>query len=424
MKSRLLLAFFAAISLQGADPIALDPILTAGPLKFTRANLDLARARLGFQWMGEDRNEARFEGGRYSLFSTMPLVEARMDFAGNHMNKATFLLYSRGDTGVIPESEFQGIVDKAREGMEKTLGLAATFRGREKEGVVATNGYTWTKDTGFYALEYSSSGNRGDFVPEFIRIVLTPPAGALSLQEEMNIKQKSGSTRPEEAVERLPNGDVFVKGVPMVDQGDKGYCVVATAERLFKYYGIPADQHEMAQLAKSSATGGTNPDRMMEELKPMQTRLKFRLRDLIRLEWKDFLGLVEDHNRSAKKNNKSLMPNPEATRLLSLAGADAEILSEVRAKQAGASRFERYVVEFTEKGIPLMWSLQLGIFPEKGVPQEGGGHMRMIIGFNAKSREVLYSDSWGVGHELKRMPIDHAWAVTCGVYAMEPLSRN
>ena len=57
-------------------------------------------------------------------------------------------------------------------------------------------------------------------------------------------------------VKKLPNGDVLLETVPMVDQGQKGYCVVATAERVMRYYGVQVDEHELAELANSSATAG------------------------------------------------------------------------------------------------------------------------------------------------------------------------
>ncbi|MFT4176546.1 MAG: hypothetical protein QM627_07800 [Luteolibacter sp.] len=46
--------------------------------------------------------------------------------------------------------------------------------------------------------------------------------------------------------------------------------------------------------------------------------------------------------------------------------------------------------------------------------------MRLMIGYNSQSEEVLYSDSWGAGHELKRMPLKHAYQATQGVFVMSP----
>ena len=47
-------------------------------------------------------------------------------------------------------------------------------------------------------------------------------------------------------------------------------------------------------------------------------------------------------------------------------------------------------------------------------------HIRLIIGYNAKTQEVLYSDSWGMGHTLKRLPIADAWAMTFGLTVLKP----
>jgi hypothetical protein len=47
--------------------------------------------------------------------------------------------------------------------------------------------------------------------------------------------------------------------------------------------------------------------------------------------------------------------------------------------------------------------------------------MRLIIGYNAKTSELLYSDSWGAEHALKRMPMDEACAMTTGMYYIEPM---
>ncbi len=49
-----------------------------------------------------------------------------------------------------------------------------------------------------------------------------------------------------------------------------------------------------------------------------------------------------------------------------------------------------------------------------------GGHMRMIIGYNDKAKDLLYTDTWGAGHELKRMPLTEGWTITLGLYSLQP----
>jgi hypothetical protein len=68
-------------------------------------------------------------------------------------------------------------------------------------------------------------------------------------------------------VERLAGGDVKLKDLPMASQGEKGYCVVASVERVLRYYGTTVDQHELAQVANSDAIAGTSMDAMLASLK-------------------------------------------------------------------------------------------------------------------------------------------------------------
>ena len=75
----------------------------------------------------------------------------------------------------------------------------------------------------------------------------------------------------------------------------------------------------------------------------------------------------------------------------------------------------------TDKGTPLLWTVHLGIIEDKNLPQSSGGHMRLIIGYNAKTNDILFTDSWGAGHELKRMSAVDAWTITTGLMKIEPL---
>ena len=101
---------------------------------------------------------------------------------------------------------------------------------------------------------------------------------------------------------------------------------------------------------------------------------------------------------------------------------DTEVLKEAKTKDsANVTRFQRNVQSNIDEGTPLLWSVQLGKFPERGIPQRGGGHMRLIIGYNTKTNEVIFTDSWGAGHEVKRMPMINAFVITTGLTVMEPV---
>ena len=90
--------------------------------------------------------------------------------------------------------------------------------------------------------------------------------------------------------------------------------------------------------------------------------------------------------------------------------------------KADLNCFQREVARSVDSGVPLLWSVHLGIVPEKPeLPQANGGHMRLIIGYNTKTQEILYTDSWGEGHELKHMKADDAWTITSTLLVIEPI---
>jgi hypothetical protein len=82
-------------------------------------------------------------------------------------------------------------------------------------------------------------------------------------------------------VTKKPDGDVLYRGVPMVDQGQKGYCVAASCQRLFEYMRIPCDQHEMAKLVSVDADSGANVFDMQKSLAKIDSAFKVTFKPLV-----------------------------------------------------------------------------------------------------------------------------------------------
>ena len=160
-------------------------------------------------------------------------------------------------------------------------------------------------------------------------------------------------------------------------------------------------------------------------MKKLSARLKVRVRELEKVDVRDILGLVKDYNRIAKRDHASLIPDPGSSIDVPAiyAAMQPAVLKEARThNKSDLARFQRTAQMHIDQGIPLLWSVQLGMVAEPGLPQASGGHMRIIIGYNSKTQEILYSDSWGAGHELKRMKADDAWTITTALMSIEPLS--
>ena len=163
-------------------------------------------------------------------------------------------------------------------------------------------------------------------------------------------------------VERRKNGDVIIQNIPMINQGPKGYCVPATWERYLRYVNIPADMYLLALAAQTDIGGGTSPSLMIEAT-----------------------GNIL-HSYGRKMGDCGTKP-------------EIDTLSK-----------------YIDQGIPVMWTListpyfqkranyntakRNGIDsepPKSGQAEdtEQGGHICLIIGYNAQTKEIAISDSWG-----------------------------
>jgi hypothetical protein len=166
--------------------------------------------------------------------------------------------------------------------------------------------------------------------------------------------------------------------------------VVATTQRLLEYYGIPADQHQIAQVAGSDAKTGTNSLSMSEALGKIDYRFKTRFK----------IHAMGYENRLVQVNEREMTVGRDFPQ----------------------SQFEKVIQKSIDDGVPLLWGLTLGEYPEEPPisKQQSGGHMRMIIGYNNSTRRVIFTDSWGAGHEMKRMAYDDAYHASNGLFTMTP----
>ena len=91
---------------------------------------------------------------------------------------------------------------------------------------------------------------------EFISIdLLSYTEQTRTSAHEFEIKELKAILK--ESVLETPDGHLVIANIPMICQGDKGYCAPATLARILQYYGYPVSLHSLSELAETSATGGT-----------------------------------------------------------------------------------------------------------------------------------------------------------------------
>lgn len=267
---------------------------------------------------------------------------------------------------------------------------------------------------------------------DFVRLTVMP-RGGVGAAESSAAKRpqgKAGKQKIQSNVTKSPNGDVFIDNVPMVDQGQKGYCAAAVSERVLRYYGNAIDEHEIAQQAGTTAEGGTSVSAMKRVITAVGEKNGLGYQEIVSMTSGGVAGLEEEiakYNKAAKLEKKRELTLREFMQGNSIdvgqmrQAMEPKVIYRMRTKDSRLKKFSAGVRQQVNAGIPVFWGVTLGIFPERGVnPQTSGGHMRLIIGYNDKKKEILYTDTWGEGHELKRMPEDWAFAITHDAFFLKP----
>ena len=358
-----------------------------------------------FVWLTKDRTRAKLSRYRFSnvqiqlsLFEkAIPIDEVTVDFENGKMSVVSFSLFSRGDSARISPEDFDERFLLCGQKIGKLLEAKPQSRKADPKQGMPIAGFFWESKKGLALLTHNEGARKGEETPAFLRLRLANPYGKGPLVQAMRNKRGGCAVKLSQLkgrVTRDQDGNVFIPSLPMVDQGSKGYCVVASAQRVFEYYGVGIDMHQIAEIAGSDPSKGTSSYQMARELDEIDYRFKTRLEVCAMMSTRKKLAKIKQSSKGYR------------------VGDDVEL-----------DDFAKDVKDSIDEGVPLLWALELGLFPETPnlTPQTGGGHMRTIIGYNDAEQLVVFSDSWGAGHEFKTMSFEHAYKATTGLFRLKPI---
>ncbi len=387
----------------------------------------------GFAFASQKRDIVNCMGRGNCTWYGIDVWEARIYYGADGAKSVELSLYNRGD-------DRDGEAMNAKELKELLVKVAAKAEpkgtiGRNPKKVKLRNGgfqYTksWDKGANLVELDWGVDGaKKKDLTADFVRVTITPKGAKKSKSKPKRAFGAAGKAKVKSHVKKNADGDVWIDGVPMVDQGQKGYCAAATSERVLRYYGHDIDEHEIAQSAGTTAEGGTSISEMVETVKVVGSKCRLGFSSIVSM-----VGDIGDIERDLKKYNEAAKSEGAPELSLEqftmgnsimvgqlLEAMKPKVVKKMRTKDSRYKKFLAGVKTQVDQGIPIFWGVMLGMFPEPGLPQASGGHMRLIIGYNEKTNEILYTDSWGAGHELKRMPEDWAFAITHEAFFLKPL---
>ena len=395
-------------------------------------------AKEGFCFASEDREIVNCLKHDTCTWNGLKVWESRVHFDKSgeeeRVAKIELSLYNKGDAGVSVmnvselKSEIAEIEKILAPGVKKFDPVKTTLRNGSVRYSLEFKKGDFPAELVWGLSAADASKNRA---VEYLRLTVTSAAGGAVKRGSVAKKPagKGSKGKIKDNVTKSPNGDVFIDGVPMVDQGQKGYCAAAVSERVLRYYGSDVDEHEIAQQAGTSAEGGTSVSAMKDVVRSVGAKNGLGYQEVVSMT--AGLGDLEEeldrYNKAAKLEKKPSISMASFTHgnMIDVGAIrqamDPKVVYRMRLKDPKYKKFSAGIRQQVNVGIPVFWGVTLGLFPERGVnPQTSGGHMRLIIGYNDKKKEILYTDTWGEGHELKRMPEDWAFAITHDAFFLKP----
>jgi hypothetical protein len=400
----------------------------------TTNNFGAAVGGGGFFWVNKEQTTAR--GGEDVLlrFLDQRVWEALVQFEGGRVSRVDISFFNHGDAGDLSAKAFTTLLDKISAGLSNWTGAVAAplpdVLGPARSKIQRQ---AWVKPPTRLELEWSvtrphvQNSKQVEYRAEFIRLKVLPSAVSQAARMALPkpVLARTAITLKSH-VQVATNGDVVIRDVPMVDQGDKGYCAAAAMARVMGYYGMDFDMHQAAQVAGTDAKGGTQGESLRDALKRIALKSNLHFLPLQNLDAYELQRLCAEYNRLAKPARKPKVSLEEVDYHLDklLDSMDTGLLRQARTKRTNdLNKLKADVSKYVDLGIPLIWDVYLGLVEEKFLlPQDRGGHLRLIIGYNKKAGDILYTDTWGPRHECKQMSLADALTMTFGLYVIKPNS--
>ncbi len=245
------------------------------------------------------------------------------------------------------------------------------------------------------ATEFANDVVRFRFMAEddqLVSLIIIPAAEVSRRLSTQTGSERRGEAR--ESVEKLPNGDVLITNVPMMNQGSRGYCAMGTLAMIMQFYSVNVNIDQLAAAA-GYKEGDTDNARIIPiyqaaakegrlSMKELRPPLKFRevMGQIAKgrpiLMWRYFSRERDDVHRrfleTFTKDPAARLPDPRRVR-----------------------------------GEKDSW-------PDR----DSGGHASVITGYNKERDEIIFTESWGENNRNRRMRAEEMEATVYVAFVFEP----
>ncbi len=294
-----------------------------------------------------------------------------------------------GDSGKASSRELSKLLKQDYKVIESRLTevLGPASKQRYGEGNLRRSVQRWDYTQHVFILSYVKK--------KYVGLEIIPKAFADAGGKTVRVSDIELRDRLEKNIVKEKTGDVYLKNLPMIDQGPKGYCVPATAASVLSYMGVDADMYILANECESSGEGGTSISVLVKTLKVLAGGKGRSIRSL---------NLNPLKFSAVKRQINKGYPILWVMRSTNAYNASANKRTQLRAK----TDWNRYV-----KLSPELLKQNLGTI---GNEEQDSAHMCAIIGYNEETQEIAVRDSWGPLYALRWIHVREANEVSYSGY--------
>ena len=183
----------------------------------------------------------------FNIWNMLP-VSVKVRYKDGNIEWININLWNKGDCGLADYQEVFRLYSRTKKQLKK----AAIEKTSEKQRFSSRVKRKWDRyQIGPAILELSFRRR------EYLVVRLLPAEkGGLS-PDTAGHKRQSLGRNLEANVTHDSSGEVVISGIPMINQGKKGYCAPATCARVLLYYGLDVDMHLLAEVMETKERGGT-----------------------------------------------------------------------------------------------------------------------------------------------------------------------
>jgi hypothetical protein len=226
---------------------------------------------------------------------------------------------------------------------------------------------------------------------------------AVTIQRKEDAGRKLLDTKTQSLAERrkdvkqnvniMENGDVVIVNIPMLNQGERGYCAVGTLAMVAQYYGLEVNVDLLAAKA-----GYREGDTAQADIRPIYRAATSETK----LNMRETVGFPSDQVKYYIMKGQPVV----VWRAFN------------RERDAFHSRFAETFRQDPSKTLPDPHKNYRD--KENWPTLKTGGHASLITGFNKPRKEVLFTESWGEDTRNRRMRIEEMETTTYRTFFFDP----